>query len=662
MQGPPGAGKTCTLNLLLNRPVPPNESTPIACRAVKATRVSRNDGQNTIWEEINNKKLLEMLADDLYKESLKDDTDQLDDDGDSTNISPKDSHDDSSKGVAATPNKTLERIVNRLDNPNVIPKILRKEWMYIIDSGGQPAYQELLPLFTRAPSLNIIVLDLTKGAKDEVPFQYRKGDKEYPILSNEKYTNIGYVEKVIKSGAILPSSILTTKEEPKSEEDKSEEGKSEEPKSEEGKSEEPLYYFVVGTHYDKCQLDDGSPNKKFEEVNGALLNSPLTSNVVTIKYEPEVKVYAINATEEDTKKREESSKVLCKCISNCGGTSHKFEMRTRWFAFELSLLDEAGDNGFLTMEKVYAVGDSLKMNEEDTKEALTYLHNVTTIIYYPDAYLDKVFVDPKPILDALSSLLALTYVELSIQDNFTKEGEAVSLDEVNHLKHKGVFNKDLINKLKFSFPTDDFIKLLCHLYVIAEIDDDNYFIPCALPPYTGSSSAEDGHPLIIVWLDTKKMITIPVPRGIFPTTIVRLMRQKDQKSQEYKLIIPQKKKEKVGYLKHQDAISFRLYYGTTKKGKIDIINKFKHIEVYIEEADHRPPVRQLVHKAIMDSCCAIGVDMSSCKCALICPECPKTNESCYCIVNEEEEVTCEECSKPSITKEKYYQTWFAGKA
>ena len=625
MQGPPGAGKTCTLNLLLNRPVPPNESTPIACRAVKATRLSCTDGQNTIWEEIDNKKLLEMLADDLCN------TDQH---------QPDDSHDDSSEDVAATStnvatiNETLEKIVEHLDNPNENPKELSKEWMYIIDSGGQPAYQELLPLFTRAPSLNIIVLDLTKGAKDEIQFHYRKeGDEKYLIPSNEKYTNIGYVEKVIKSGAILPSSILTTNKEPK--------------------SEEPPYYFVVGTHYDKCCPNDGSPNEKFEEVNGALLDLPkeLMANVVTIKNEPKkVIVHAINATEKDETKRKENSIELCKCILSCGGTSHKFEMRTRWFAFELSLLDKAGKNGFLTMEEVRAVRNSLNMEEKDTKDALKYLHNVTTIIYYPDAKLNIVFVDPQPILDALSNLLALTYVDLV---NRHLMATNVSEGDVNHLKQEGMFKKDLIDKLKFSFPTDDFIKLLCHLYVIAKTNDNNYFIPCALPPYTGSSNAEDGHPLIIVWrwrdTRTKKMITIPVPRGIFPTTIVRLMRQNDQLTIEDK------------FLKHQDAISFCLrHHDDTQVGIIHIINKFKHIEVYIKDHDGRQQARQLVHKAIMDSCRAIGVDTSSCKCALIRPKCPQTNESCYCIVNEEK-VACEECFK-NIKEEEYYQTWFAGEA
>ena len=627
MQGPPGAGKTCTLNLLLNRPVPPNKSTPIACRAVKATRVSCTDGQNIIWEEIDNEKLLEMLADDLCN------TDQH---------QPDDSYDDSSEDVAATStnvatiNETLEKIVEHLDNPNENPKELSKEWMYIIDSGGQPAYQELLPLFTRAPSLNIIVLDLTKGAKDEIQFHYRKeGDEKYLIPSNEKYTNIGYVEKVIKSGAILPSSILTTNKEPK--------------------SEEPPYYFVVGTHYDKCCPNDGSPNEKFEEVNGALLDLPkeLTSNVAPVKRKSKKEIlHPINATEENITKRKENSEELCKCISNCGVTPHKFQMPTRWFAFELSLLNEAGDNGFLTIKEVHAVGRSLNMNEEDTNDALTYLHNVTTIIYYPDANLDKVFVDPQPILDALSYLLALTYVDLSKQGNLTKQ--AVSPGDVDCLGKKGMFKKELIKQLKLTdnFPTDDFIKLLCRLYVIAKIDNNNYFIPCALPPYTGSSSAEDGNPLIIVWCDTKKMITIPVPRGIFPTTIVRLMHQDDQ------LTIPPT--EKVGYLKYQDAISFRLHRGTTPLGIIHIINKYKHIEVYTRQANRRPLVRQLVHHAIEESCHAIGVDTSSCKCALICPKCPQTAESCYCIINEEE-VTCEECFE-SITKEEYYRTWFAGEA
>ena len=52
----------------------------------------------------------------------------------------------------------LDKIVD------LIPKAkaqLSDKWVHIVDSGGQPAYQELLPLFTRAASLNIVTIDLS---------------------------------------------------------------------------------------------------------------------------------------------------------------------------------------------------------------------------------------------------------------------------------------------------------------------------------------------------------------------------------------------------------------------------------------------------------------------------------------------------------------------
>uniref|UniRef100_A0A1X7T1A9 Death domain-containing protein n=1 Tax=Amphimedon queenslandica TaxID=400682 RepID=A0A1X7T1A9_AMPQE len=66
---------------------------------------------------------------------------------------------------------------------------LSKNWVYFIDSGGQPAYRELLPLFTRAAALNIITIDLTKGLDEKCEFQYRINQHTSPIDAKLQYSN-----------------------------------------------------------------------------------------------------------------------------------------------------------------------------------------------------------------------------------------------------------------------------------------------------------------------------------------------------------------------------------------------------------------------------------------------------------------------------------------
>uniref|UniRef100_A0A1X7SM43 Uncharacterized protein n=1 Tax=Amphimedon queenslandica TaxID=400682 RepID=A0A1X7SM43_AMPQE len=68
MHGPPGAGKTCAQDLLLNNPPTTHttDSTPIARPAVKATRVSV-DNETMKWEKVDRDGLLKRLASDLKK-------------------------------------------------------------------------------------------------------------------------------------------------------------------------------------------------------------------------------------------------------------------------------------------------------------------------------------------------------------------------------------------------------------------------------------------------------------------------------------------------------------------------------------------------------------------------------------------------------------------
>ena len=64
MLGAPGAGKTCSQLLLLNEDPPTNDtSTPIACPAIRATRVAVCD--KTIWNRVTRANLLDELAADL---------------------------------------------------------------------------------------------------------------------------------------------------------------------------------------------------------------------------------------------------------------------------------------------------------------------------------------------------------------------------------------------------------------------------------------------------------------------------------------------------------------------------------------------------------------------------------------------------------------------
>ena len=641
MLGAPGAGKTCSQLLLLNEDPPTNDtSTPIACPAVRATRVAVCD--KTIWNRVTRANLLDELAADLDAVShekkreepplpvvlsLPDNTQpstEIQPDPSPTPHKPNQAVSSETKPIKEDKEYHTEAVVQEILATE--PKGIRKSdhWLYVIDSGGQPAYQELLPLFTRAASLNIITLDLSKPFNERFDLMYRIDGKYFPCHS--KSTQLAFFQSAVSTGASFkPLDISCI-------------------------SKKPTHsmHLVLGTHYDK--VSDATLKEKEEILKSSMssLESYLQNCVIRHKKSIIFPVNTIAASEERAKYSEE----ICKAIWYRGSdASLKIKIPIRWFAFELSLPEQS----IVSLKEALSIGERYGMKEEDTKQALRYFHDVSLMLYYPEVT-NVVFIDSKPILEILSQLLALTYVD---DDDALASisGEPLPLKVTNNLK-EGFFNEDIFERLKsksvvFSLPEfqlSDLIRLLLHLNIITKLEDEqkgHYFIPYALPSYNEPVSIKETNakPLVIVWSEEKSEEILPVPTGLFPLTIVHLLNQK-----EYVTKISPSTSE---YYKFRDAMSLKITF--TQKHTLHLINRYTHIEVYFTgPTEHCPLVRKLITRAIDNSSDAMHLKHNHVN-AFACPY----NESCYCIVNEDHHkvVDCTVCGEsPDISNDYWY--WF----
>ena len=647
MHGTSGSGKTCTQLLLLNKSPPPvsvTDSTPIAHQAVQATRISIDD-KNTKWEEVDNDDLLEQLASDLKKAQEKISQPSLEEAPKETKTYEQNekedkplhhSDDEAQKESLDATKKVNEDRGERVDEPHqstqkestkatekVIKVILEAiphtkvelhtNWAYFIDSGGQPAYQELLPLFSRTAALNIITIDLTKGLEKKYQFQYRIGQHNLPINTELSYSNLDIIRSTINSEAILKPIELPYVT----------------------KMPSHPHYLVVGTRKDKVKEED------INSMNQTLMNSNLKLQHVTWKIPKKSLIFPVDTLlPAGSKEREDASIELCTAISNCNA-SMKIKMPIRLFAFEIALKAEVKERGrrFLTIKEVFAVGELLQLNE-DIENALKYLHNVTIILYYPDVLPDLVFVDPQPILDILSRLIAITYVDQAQLHLIAKPPP--SQDARNNLSTSGCFKEELLKIVGKSvfvheqFQSSHMIALLKHLHIIAKVEsrkEGDYFFPCALPSYNKSTSSSTKiKPLLVVWIKNGDEDEIlPVPQGMFPLIIVHLLNQK-----VHKVTFPPSGDSREYYMCH-DAMSLRV----SRKYTLHIINRYTHIEINIGgDKKHCPEVWGLVDEAIKSSSNDIHVKQTHTR-AFKCPE--GTKESCYCIVENDHPTYCTKC-------------------
>ena len=471
MVGPPGSGKTCTQCLLLNKDPPKHDprpttdhqppsnfhtlsdhtppahvitdmpsdhtpssllsksitkSTPIACKAVKALRVSINN-DDEIWEAVSRNDLLERLASDLkrskneldrkvsqqkkprlkssglmpslsYQESGSDgasaaseessqvefsaenhDSEEAEhsnseeaehsnseeaEHGNSEEAEHSDSeeaeHSDSEEAVHSNSEEAehgnseeaehsdseeaehsdseeavhsdSEDVAQHYDSGSILKKIvtlipeakaqLSDKWVYIVDSGGQPAYQELLPLFTRAASLNIITINLSKNLDDKFKFTYRINGKEFECDEKMKYSNRELFKFAVSSDTLRKPLNLSY---------------------EVTKSPKHSMNFVVGTHYDILVKEFGEimAKKKVlqmsEELMSPLTLMPYLTNYIISNVQSNFIIVPVDTLVTNSEERAKVSKILTNTISDRVEVSLTVKLPIRCITFELFL-------------------------------------------------------------------------------------------------------------------------------------------------------------------------------------------------------------------------------------------------------------------------------------------------------------------------------------
>uniref|UniRef100_A0A1X7SWU6 Uncharacterized protein n=1 Tax=Amphimedon queenslandica TaxID=400682 RepID=A0A1X7SWU6_AMPQE len=660
MHGAPGAGKTCSQHLLLNEPPPScTDSTPIACPAIRATRISI-DGKNK-WERVELKDLYKQLASHLKeapdetkrekksdKASLDIDDDGSESDKDETDNEPtdnkpieKESAEIEKKQTEIKPAETevMKEVISVHRTENV--KKLSTNWVYFIDSGGQPAYRELLPLFTRAAALNIITIDLTKGLDEKCRFQYHISQHTSPINTELKYSNCGIIQSTISSEAMLNSiKIPYVSDMPKH-----------------------SHYLILGTRKDELEKRDKLG--ELNEMNILLLKEYKDNRKVIMLNERQgLVIFPVNTLlPAGSKEREKASVSLCKAISNFG-VEMTIELPIRLLTFEISLQREAKkkERSFLTKEEAVKIGKSLRLDDEsDIDDALQYLHDVTIILYYRKVLPNIIFVDPKPILDVFSHLIAITYVDHDKLDLLAEPPP--SRDETYNLIKFGLFKEDVFKKIGIKLKIFDknlksshMIKLLIHLHIIAKVEnrkEGDYFFPCALPSYDKLNPAPtEIQPLLIAWeINNNGTTTLAIPQGLFPLTIVHLLEQKGKVDFSPDPDLDNK------FYRYHDAMSLRVY----NNHFIHIINRYTHIEIHFRGdcKNSCQRIRELVTDAITKSRKDLNVDDDH----IFAFKCPQKER--YCIVRQDDKSStwyshCTHCETQCkvLESDDSYKCWF----
>ena len=523
--GPPCIGKTAFKALLLNKPPPlKHSSTPIAARPIQA--IERIAAKEKGWEEVSEEDILEMLWDSICSTDSDDattaatlSTQQLVEENTETNsmvptattkgdvestgfassfaTNADTSHITEGDTVSQKPNRDTdyytENILQIATSQKERKMLHKAKWIHLLDSGGQPQFIDLLHMFVRGNSLYIIVMKVTESLHDKPLFTYSINGKPVSAPREMTMTNLQIIESFVRSVAAA------------------------------SRDNSNPAFVIVATHIDKI-LWHRNLVKALSDKNRELQEHLEEFITQFIFYNRDSKELIFPINNLCKKNREVLSTEIRNRIMSHSNISFSVDIPVRWYIYDIKMKEEASKetHGMISLQSCYTVGSKLGMNESEVKQCLIYLDSMRLCIYYPHLLPHVVFTNPQFLIDSLSNIVCVSFVD-DLQQ-ILPVGVSLSDEIIMSLKRDGVFDELLLDNLELTFipglfSKSDLLSLLKLFRLISPIKamikavPRQYFIPVLLPAETitekqKSILSASVEPLIVTLKDSKLLLQV----------------------------------------------------------------------------------------------------------------------------------------------------------
>ena len=440
------------------------------------------------------------------------------------------------------------RLIELLSDTEAPPEV---SLVYLMDSGGQPQFHEVLPIFLRRTSVYIFVMKLSESL-DKRPLIEYFDDNGNVICKpyTAAHTNM----------QILRHCIRTMQSH----------------KFRKAAGKAPNLVFI-GTHKDQEHLCPETREIKNQKLAEMLLpefeDEVVYSDVANREF-----IFPLNAKspgDEEQKVAEEIRKLITPMC-----TAEPDEIPLRWYCLELKLQEiaQALGRGVMSKDECFAVARTLRFDKESFEAALQYLDELNIIFYYPDILPNTVFTDSQVLITKASELVKFSH-ELRNKDAGSlvkaRSGECRKFQDkalvtVGFLRS---FSEHYVDNI---FTPNDLVKLFRALLVFADFSNTEYFMPCLLQIISSEevakhrvSSSAATVPLILYFPKG-----VP-PLGIFCSLVVYLLSTSNRLPSQWKLKLD---RSKSPVCLHRNCVQFTI---PNHPGTITLIDSFDFFQVHV---------------------------------------------------------------------------------
>ena len=433
-------------------------------------------------------------------------------------------------------------------------KLLTSKWIHFIDSGGQPEFHDLLPVFVPNTSVVLFVFNLSEGLDEKPEIEYH-GSKGRIGKSYKSYlTHKEILEHCLKVFSIQGEKVPNI--------------------------------MLIGTHNDhndkKLQVTD---------LDKFLKTFQQGINVVQFGTQPIAMLDCLSDEDEDMVA--EIRKQIMEVIEDIDSE----DTPMAWFGLEFALRNasqkkSSNPKGILSLEQCKQEADLLnyfKSHSGQFDAALQHLVNHNIFLHYPNVLPDVVFCDPQVLLDMVTQI---------VQHHYTLKHKAVN-KKIAPLMD-GNISADILKSIPLQcsdvngiFPLESLLKLLTYLKIISPIQKSHvmYLMP-ALLPIANNPAAE---------IPYKEKCVSPLcisfdggcaPNGVFCSLVTTLLQ-----SENWKLCMTEWKP----HCCFRNCVTF-VYQ---EVAVITLVDFFTHFSIYLYIPTHPNTgkisphiIRNVVHQSI----------------------------------------------------------------
>ena len=348
--------------------------------------------------------------------------------------------------------KDVLKDANEKSSPWFVDDLIQ---LNIIDTGGQPEFQEILPLIVNGPAIYILVFKANESIKKCYEVVYYNGDG---TKTRSYTTNITTEEVLMKSISTIMSFPNNGSK----------------PKHQLLQVKGNSVVALVATH---CNSKEGLSEEEralqlrelnekaneFHNVAGLDANEP---------------IFMLDNTALDEDKFIQFRSFLRRVIKDNAFT---VKLPPQWFALYTGLQNEK--KSYVEIGHVQALAKSLYIDNDELETALWFLHHCAGVLMYfkdvEDLH-DKVFLNIQFIFDCVTELIKDTFV----LDNTTHRNDVRTFQNTGMFTMEG-FKKIVKNNVHHEGVEENIdlrqiICLLRYLHIIAVTRDGHYFLPCVL--------------------------------------------------------------------------------------------------------------------------------------------------------------------------------------